>query len=139
MWCDEPVSTPPSPGSATPAPATDAEPSDEQLSTASGGATLFQGLLLAAIVGYVWRFGGDLANLAAESLDACDAATSGIACLTGPGIWQYALWPLVSLIGAFSLYRGAMVANARGKGHGAVLTLAGFGVLGASLAGAYLP
>ena len=102
-----------------------------------GAARVAAGLLQFALVAtlgvaVLW-FGDDLITNVTTHLDSCDRSGAGIECLTAAPMWQALWWPLVSAIAALSMFRGAMVANARRPASGIAYSVLGLAVLGGTL------
>ncbi|MGC0249771.1 hypothetical protein [Pseudactinotalea sp. Z1748] len=96
-------------------------------------AGLVQFALLAGIIWSVWRFTPELVARASDAVAACDDAGGDLSCVTSAPVWRHMLWPLAAVLAAFSLFRGARVANAHRAGDGLVLSLLAMVILAGTL------
>lgn len=96
-------------------------------------AGLVQFALLAGIVWSVWRFSPESVMRASDAVAACERAGGNLSCVTSAPVWRHVLWPLAAVLAAFSLFRGARVANARRPGDGLVLSLLAMAILAGTL------
>ena len=128
----------PSPGPPADGPGGDAIGGDEPGATPGGRAArqtsaLLQVGVVVAIVVYLWQFGPGFLGTSTELVGTCMAGNPDVYCFTDPGLWRYGLWPVIAILAALSLLRGAAVEHHQRPGRGAVLSLLALAALGLSL------
>lgn len=128
----------PAPGPPADGTAGDAIGSDEHGTTPGGRAAgqtsaLLQVGVVVAIVVYLWQFGPRFLGASTELIGSCMAGNPDVYCFTDPGPWRYGLWPMLAILAALSLLRGATVEHHQRPGRGAVLSLTALAALGLSL------
>lgn len=128
----------PAPGPPADSTAGDAIGPDERGATPGGRAAgqtsaLLQVGVVVAIVVYLWQFGPRFLETSTELIGSCVAGNPDVYCFTDQVLWRYGLWPVLAILAALSLLRGAAVEHHQRPGRGAVLSLMALAALGLSL------